>query len=48
MKIGDGKFRSKPQILYVPKAVVTALDLEDGDRVEYHVENGVLQIRKAK
>jgi len=48
MKIGEGTFRKKPQILYVPKAAVTALDLKDGDRVEYHVEDGDLKIRKAK
>lgn len=48
MKIGEGKFRKKSQILYVPKAAVTALELEDGDIVEYHVENGTLQIKKAK
>jgi len=48
LKIGEGAFRRKSQILYMPKAVVIALKLEDGDKVEYHIDNVALEIRKAK
>lgn len=47
MRIGEGAFYSNPQLLYVPKAAVTALELEEGDKVEFHIENHAVQIRKA-
>lgn len=48
MKIGEGRFYGKPKALYVPKGVVTALDLEDRDVVEFHVEGQAVTMRKAK
>ena len=48
MKIGEGTFRRKPQILYIPKAVVTALELWDGDIIEFHVRNGAVEMVKKK
>lgn len=48
MKIGEGTFNIPPQTLYMPKAAVTALDLKDGDTVEFHVDDGDIIIRKTK
>lgn len=46
MKVGVGKFYRKAQMLYVPKAVWTALDLQDGDSVGFYVEDQKITIKK--
>jgi len=47
VKIGESKL-SKGYLTTVPKAVREALDLEVGSRLEWHIENQKVVLKKAK
>jgi len=48
LKIGEGKFYAKPHTIYLPKVIITVLELKDGDIVEFHLENETVEMVKKK
>lgn len=48
MKVAEGRFYAQGSYIYTPKAIVTALKLEDRDLVEFHVTDQEIVIRKGE